>query len=272
MEIMVGNSTNLTLNATYRDGHTENVASQARYTTNAPEVVQLQNGLVRGLKEGTADITATYSDPMGNELQTSFSVRSTFFPFGKEYINTSLFSQGTYTESTRTFKPGQWGQMGWEYPNGADMSAYKYLVIKLKATSSQSHLNIFTEGSIWSPCYSTADFSSKKQIVVNLKTAKYTSDGDKKGKALETDNIRIVAFWGNGNQDIKVKDIYLTNNSDYTPMDPNTGIESIETANTSVSVYSLSGQLLRKNADAKHATDGLPSGMYIVGGKKTIKR
>ena len=78
-----------------------------------------------------------------------------------------------------------------------------------------------------------------------------------------------MAFWGNGNQDIKVKDIYLTNNSDYTPM----GIDGIENANsTSVNVYSLSGQLIRSNADSKHATDGLSSGMYIVGGRKVIKK
>ena len=206
---------------------------------------------------------------MGNELAATFNVRSTFFPFGAQHIKTNFFANGTYNESTHTFRPGQWGQMGWEYPNGADMSGYKYLVIKLGASSSNSHLNIFTENSIWTPCYSTSDFGSKTQIVVNLQSAKYTSDGDKKGKALETDNIRIVAFWGNGNQDIKVKDIYLTNNSDYTPM----GIDGIENANsTSVNVYSLSGQLIRSNADSKHATDGLSSGMYIVGGRKVIKR
>ena len=271
-EVMIGNSSILQVIATFRDGHTENVASQTTYEMGNSNCIQIRNGRLFGLSEGKADVTATYTDPMGNELKATFSVRSTFFPFGAQHIKTNFFANGTYNESTHTFRPGQWGQMGWEYPNGADMSGYKYLVIKLGASSSSSHLNIFTQNSIWTPCYSTSDFGSKTQIVVNLQSAKYTSDGDKKGKALETDNIRIVAFWGNGNQDIKVKDIYLTNNSDYTPMDPNTGIESIETADTSVNVYSLSGQLLRKNADAKHATDGLPSGMYIVGGKKTIKR
>ena len=107
-----------------------------------------------------------------------------------------------------------------DYPSGADMSGYKYLVIKLAATSSDSHLNIFTEGSIWSACCATPDFGSKKQIVLNLSTAKYTSDSDKKGQPLDTKNIRIVSFWGNGNKSIRVNEMYLTNNDDYSPETP----------------------------------------------------
>ena len=271
MEIMVGNSTALTLNATYRDGHTENVAAQARFETNAPGVVQLQNGLVRGLADGIAEVTATYTDPMGNELTATFNVRSTFFPFGKEYINTSLFSQGTYTESTRTFKPGQWGQMGWEYPNGADMSAYRYLVIKLKKTQNcDAHLNIFTANSIWSPCCESPGFGSKKQIVVDFNTAKYTS-GDTKGQPLDTKNIHIVCFWGNGNGTIVVDDMYLTNNSDYSREDP-TSISFAEYDDHSqypTGIYDLQG---RKVADENLSTTQLPKGVYIVNGKKIVVR
>ena len=37
-----------------------------------------------------------------------------------------------------------------------------------------------------------------------------------------------------------------------------------------VNVYNASGMLLRNNAHRTHATDGLPSGLYIVGNKKVI--
>jgi beta-xylosidase len=258
-EVMVGNNALLEIVATYRDGHTANVASQANYTVDNPSVVEISSGRIRGLGEGTSRVQANYTDPMGNEQSLTFTVRSTFFPFDKQYINTSLFSQGTYNEKTHTFRPGQYGQMGWEYPNGADFSDYKYLVIKLSATSSGSHLNIFTENSIWSPCYSTGDFGSKTQIVVNLQTAKYTSDGDKKGKALETKNIRIVCFWGNGAQDIKVKDIYLTNNSDYSP----NSIDAVRLIPVSDGrVYDLQGRRVNSGA--------LEKGVYIKDGKKIM--
>ena len=161
--------------------------------------------------------------------------------------------------------------MGWEYPNGADMSAYKYLVIKLKqAQTCGAHLNIFTSGNIWGECHATADFGSKKQIVVNLKTAKYTSDS-KKGQALDTKNIHIVDFWGNGNGTIVVEDMYLTNNDDYSPMSTSID-ELIVTSDESVNVYTLSGQLIRHASNPQQAIQGLPRGMYIVGGKKVVVR
>lgn len=269
MEVMVGNAGNLQLMATYRDGHTANVAAEASYEISG-DVISIKNGQIRGLKEGIANVKASYTDPMGNTLVASFSVCSTFFPFGAEYINTSLFSQGTYDEETHTFKPGQWGQMGWEYQNGADMSDYKYLVIQLAATSSSSHLNIFTEGSIWSPCCSTPDFGSKKQIVLNLQTAKYTSDGNKKGQPLDTKNIRIVSFWGTGGQTIKVSDMYLTNNSDYTREDFTSIMPVLAEDQQGVDVWSLSGQRIRHGADRRQALQGLPSGIYIVGHQKVM--
>ena len=263
-EVMVGNSGQLDITATFRDGHQENVASQARYETSGNNVIEIRNGRIFGLSEGTAVVKVFYTDPLGNELQDQFSVRSTFFPFGAQYIKTNFFSEGTYTESTHTFKPGQWGQMGWEYPNGADMSAYKYLVIKLGATSSDSHLNIFTENSIWSPCHSTPDFGSKKQIVVNLSTAKYTSDGNKKGQPLDTKNIRIVSFWGTGSKSIKVNEMYLTNNEDYSP--ESSGIEDIvsNTPRTVNGIYDLQGRHLSESQ--------LKKGLYIINGRKVVVR
>ena len=261
LEIMVGNSTPIQLNATFRDGRTENVAAQAKYTSSSDAVATVQSGQVRGISAGNATISYTYTDPKGNTLTGSFLVRSTFFPFGAEYINTSLFSQGTYTEETHTFKTGQYGQMGWEYPNGADMSGFKYLVINLQKTTSGAHLNLFSSPSIWSDCCATPDFDSKKQIVLNLSTAKYTS-GDKTGKALDTKNICIVSFWAN-NSTIVVDDMYLTNNSDYSP--ETSDIKDIRhqpSDGTSV-FYDLSGRRYSNRSNLK-------PGIYINNGTKII--
>ena len=265
IEIMIGNSSALNLNATFGDGHTENVASAAKYTLSADNVISASRGLLRGLREGIVDVTATYTDPMGNELSTTFQVRSSFFPFGKEYITTNLFSEGTYDENTHTFKPGQYGQMGWQYANGADMSGYKYLVIKLKRTSNGAHLNLFAAPSIWADCCATPDFGSKRQIVLNLSTAKYTS-GDKTGQKLDTKNIRIVCFWSNYGS-IVVDDMYLTNNSDYSREETD-AIEMAEATSDKVDVYSVDGVCLRRQVEPAQALQGLRHGIYIVGGKK----
>lgn len=267
MEVMIGNTEALKLTATFLDGHTENVAAKAKFTTSSDDVVTVQNGMIRGVGEGTAEVSATYTDPMGNEMEVRFTVRSTFFPLAAKYISTSLFSQGTYNEKTHTFKTGEWGQMGWEYQNGADMSKYKYLVLKLKQTASGAHLNIFTANSIWSPSHATSDFGSRKQIVVNLQTAKYTSDGDMKGKPLDIKNIRIVSFWANYGT-IVVDDMYLTNNSDYSPEQPS-GIMNIEDDKsiTDNAIYDLQGRKLPLSDSHQ-----LKPGVYIINGKKTIVR
>lgn len=189
-------------------------------------------------------------------------MRSSFFPLAAEYINTSLFSTGSFSYNANgyyIFKTGQYGQIGWEYANGADMSGYKYLVIKLRSASSGAHLNIFTTPSIWGDCYGTSNFGNKKQVVVNLQTATYTS-GDKTGQPLETENVRIVSFWAD-NARILVEDMYLTNNDDYTRETPD-GIEGIEEeiSREPNAIYDLAGR--------KITNGNLPRGIYIIGNKK----
>ena len=270
MEVMIGNSNTLPLTATYRYGHTGIVSSKSDYEI-SNDVIEIKDGQVKGLKEGVANVTAAYTDPLNNTKTTDFTVRSTFFPFSAQYIKTDLFAQGTYNETTHTFSPGQWGQMGWVYNSGADMSGYKYLVIKLKTTSSGSHLNLFTENSIWSSCCSTPDFGTSRQIVLNLKTAKYTS-GNNSGQSLDTKNIRIVSFWGTGSQNIIVNDMYLTNNSDYSP-EGTTGITVVDSDSEDgqiVDVWSLTGHPIRKAVNIEQATQGLAPGIYIVGTKKVV--
>lgn len=269
-EVMVGNSGQLQVMATYRDGHSENVAAQASYTTDANDVIEIKNGQIKGLKEGTANVAVDYTDPMGNHLTAAFAVRSTFFPFGAQYITTNIYSQGTYTESTRTFVPGQYGQMGWKYSNGADMSGYKYLVVKLKQTSSGAHLNIFPSENIWGDCYGSADFGSKKLIAIPLETIKYTS-GNNKGQAVDVKNVHIVDFWSNQTA-IVVEDMYLTNNSDYSP-EVSSAVEAIGTDATAVvDVYTLTGMQVRQKVERSRALTGLPAGIYLVGGRKVVIR
>lgn len=54
-----------------------------------------------------------------------------------------------------------------------------------------------------------------------------------------------------------------------------TGVKDINIDNADngpVNVYNMNGQLIRQNVERNDATTGLPSGIYIVGGKKVIVR
>lgn len=265
-DILAGSNTPLNLKATFLDGHTEDVAAKAKYSLSNNYVVSLAHGRIRGLMEGSATINASYKDPMGNVLTKTFTVHSTFFPFGKEFIVTNIYGSGKYNERYRKFQPSQYGQMGWQYTDGADWSGYKYLVIKVKTQNCNAHLNIFPSNNIWGDCCASPDFQSKKQIVINLQEATYTS-GNNTGQPLDLKNIHIVSFWGNGSGTITMGDMYLTNNEDYSPFNPD-AIEAVESPESRVDVYSLDGICLRRNVDAQEALQGLQRGIYIVGGKK----
>jgi beta-xylosidase len=268
-DIMVGNSTSFELKATFRDGHTEDVAAKAKYTLTDDNIISATRGHLRGLKEGIVNVEALYKDPLGNVLTTNFTVESSFFPLTKDLITTDFFAKGTYSEKLHAFQPGQNGQMGWQYTDGVDWSEYKYLVINLNRTQTcDAHLNIFNDNSIWGNCFSTPNFAKNKQIVVNLQEAKYTS-GEKTGEALDLKKIHIVSFWGNGRGTIMIDDIYLTNNEDYS-RDNTDDISVVNEFSTKVNVYSIDGRCIHQQIEDKQALQGLRSGIYIVNGKKCI--
>ena len=108
------------------------------------------------------------------------------------------------------------------------------------------------------------------QIVINLQEAKYTS-GDKTGQPLDLKNIHIVSFWGNGKGNVVLDDMYLTNNDDYSRDNPNAIF--VEDATPSmVNVYGINGICLRQQVPSNQALQGLPSGIYIVNGRKKVVR
>jgi len=259
-----GKGQHIALNAVFADGHTEDVAGQ---TTFSSDNISIVDGLLAASDEKKGSVEATYTDFTGQTLSASFNVEVRFFPFNKQNINTNLFAEGTYDEATHTFHPGQWGQMGWEYSGGVDMSAYKYLVVKLrKPQNCAAHLNIFPQTSIWGDCYSSEDFGSKTLIAIPLQTAKLTS-GNNKGKALNTKAIYVVSFWTNGTGDLVVDDMYLTNNDDFTPTDirqPSIASQGLGTAiQPHADVYSLQGVKVGTTDNWNQ----LPRGIYVVGAR-----
>ena len=244
VELMIGNGQLLDLTASFADGHTENVAASAKITSDS-ECVIVASGIIIGRDEGVALLTATYTDPMGNVLTTQIPVKSTFFPLSASEINLNIFGDtNKYNEKTHTFTPCQYGQLGWVYGGGADMSKYKYLVLKLKRQQTcGANLNIFPENSIWGDCYSTS-IGTRTKIIVNLQNVKLTS-GANKGKPLDASHIYIVSLWGNGGGSIAVSDIYLTNNDDYSRP---TGINDIQLSDEDwqddAQIYDLQGRLV----------------------------
>ena len=99
----------------------------------------------------------------------------------------------------------------------------------------------------------------------------------------EGDILNIIVKAGDdfgGNEFITINNIIAVEPSERTHLineisvavGTTTGVSDIN-ANINdgpVDVYNLNGQLLRKQVERNEATQGLPAGIYIVGGKKVI--
>ena len=259
IEMEEGTKLLISLKANYADGHTQEISDQATFVIDNPAIVSIDKGYIKGLTAGVTKMTATYSKN-GKQYQAIFNITVNareFFSFKKEDIREFFGETGTYNESTRTFHPAQWGQMGWQYTDGVDMSAYKYLVVKLKvAQNCSAHLNIFPQNSIWGSNYQSEDFGNKTTIIIKMSDV---------AAQIDTKNIHIISFWTNGTGDVVVDDIYLTNNDDYSKT---TGICTIQREIENDVVYNLKGVKVGTRSQLK----SLPRGIYIIGGKKVVVR
>ena len=257
--------------ATFMDKHTENVSSQVTFLSESPDTVEVYNGQLRALKQGPSVISASYTDILGNTLNTSFTANGTYFPFGQDDVKIIL-GKGEYVDTYHRFKPGKNGRIGWKYDTPIDISDYKYLVVKLKS--------ILTVGSVYiipnltSTYYQSDTFQketfpgSSKDLVIDLTNAKYTSARNR-GQQLDLTNISSICFSsdGSGSGTIFVNEMFLSNDDQYVP----TGIVEVSTTpNAKVNVYTLAGQLIQKGVSRNEATKSLPAGVYVIGNKKVI--
>ena len=268
MDLKIGSLYSPRITATFMDKHTENVSPQVTYESSTPENVEVVNGQLRALKQGSSVITASYTDILGNALETSFTANGTYFPFGQEDVKV-LKGSGTYTEKNHIFVPNKNGRIGWSYDTPIDISEFKYLVIKLlTVTTSTPNYGVIicpkTTLSVWH----ASDLTRNKITVIDLQSALYTSS-QKKGQPLDLTNIASISLTsdGTGTGKVYVSEVYLTNEN---PV----GIDEVEVTPQAgkVNVYTLAGQLLQEGVSRSEAVKSLPAGIYVIGNKKVIIR
>lgn len=268
MDLKIGALYAPRITATFMDKHTENVSPQVTFESSNPENVEVVNGQLRGLKQASSVITATYTDILGNSLETSFTANGTYFPLGQDDVKV-LKGSGTYTEKNHIFIPNKNGRVGWSYDTPIDISEFKYLVVKLlTVTTSTPNYGIIicpkTTLSVWH----ASELTRNKITVIDLQSALYTST-QKKNQPLDLTNIASISLTsdGTGTGKVYVSEVYLTNEN---PV----GIDEVEITPDSemVNVYTLGGQLLQTGVNCSEAVKQLPAGVYVIGKKKVIIR
>lgn len=275
IETLIGGWVSPGITATFLDKHKENVTSLTNFEPDSIGIVEFKNGQMGGVAQGSTRVKATYTDLLGNQVDTAFTAKSSYFPLDPQFIDTNVSGTNNYTKTNvatyGTFKfSSADGQAGWVYPSAMNMSEYKYLVIQLfKKQTADAHVNLYTTTKLTGACFSSEKFGDSLTICINLEDAKLTAPKASVGRNLNRKSIRMVTFTGGlANKYLYVKDMFLTNDPQY----DTTGVIDLmaKPEPSNVDVYTLSGQLLRHGIQRQQAERNLPAGIYIIGGKKVI--
>jgi len=265
--LLTGTTKRIPITAVFGDGHIQDIGYKATYEISNHEALSITNGFLEALKDGSATITASYKGTLGEQKQIVFTVKTTTFPLTNELFNPSIYSTGTFNETSKTLKTGQYGFGGWVYNSGVNLSAYKYLIIKLGATNtSGASFRIFDENNYWTGC-ATYDFGVNKQINIDL-ASMYRSGSTTK---IDPSHLYIIGLWSTGGSDIVISNVYLTNSTDYS--NP-TAIEDIFNTGTNenelIDVYNIIGMKIQSQMKRSEMIKNLPPGLYIVGKRKVM--
>lgn len=219
--VLTGGVKTFNITSVAKSGYTQDVTTSCTYVCDNPEVATVSGGRIIGLNEGECNVTATYTD-LKKEVHTlEFKVNVTYFPLTNEGFNPNIYATGSFDEKTGKLVTGQYGFGGWYYSKGIDISAYKYIVVKLKSNAVNGlSFRLFDENSYWAGA--NENNVSGTKLSVNLKTARKKKDNKDIG-ALDPSHIYYVGFWTYGGQANYIDKVFLSNDG----VNPATGIEPI---------------------------------------------
>lgn len=203
--LVTGESASLNIIATYMSGLTANVSGTCKFSIDRPDVATIVNGRIISGIEGSTAVTATYTDINGNSMSVDFTVTVSTFPLTADAFNPSIYGTGTFVEKTGALTTSQYGFGGWKY-NALNLSAYKYIVVKLRRGSTcQPSFRLYDSDNYWTTPY-MLDMGTKKTIQVDLHNM-IKSDGTK----CDPSHLYIIGFWTLGGSAVYIQEVFLSN-------------------------------------------------------------
>ena len=244
--------------ATYQDGHEEDVSGQMAYESD--DIPFDANGFVPASGEYDGRVVAIHTDFSRKQTKVNVQMSVRYFPFDENCLR-PLLGTATFNKDERTLQMKANSGIGWVYDGGADMSAFKYLVVKLadKQTCG-AQVRLYGQTDDFTKNYATGPIGSKTLIGINLESLRAG------GKKLQPSDIRAIGFFATKEGLVQIDDIYLTNNDDFTS-DAVLSLMPDEVSPNSP-VYDLRGIRVGTEADLNR----LPRGVYVTGGKKVVRK
>lgn len=246
IEALNGGTADLPIYAVMKSGLRRDIASTCTYELADESIATISRGVATGKKEGSTLVTATYTDPQGQQHQFQFTLTVETFPLKAGIFNPSIEGTGSFNEQTLEFTTAAKGQAGWEYSSGLDISDANYLVIELVEKPAVSTTLYITDSS--NKSYTRTITAARTR----LKLSNVDSKVDRKA-------ISRIAFQTNGGKAIKLKSVYLSEDGNAP-----TGIDDVFADDTDADnvIYDLSGRRVQDGT--------LRPGVYIRAGKKFV--
>ncbi|MDP4271139.1 MAG: sialate O-acetylesterase [Bacteroidota bacterium] len=264
VSMLTGSVKRISLRATYKDGHTQDITTKAAYAIGNPSLLRITNGYLEPLRDGATTVTASFKGELGEVKQINLNVSAVTFPLKSEYMDLSMFGTNTFDDNTRTLHISQWGQAGWSFANGVDLSGYKYLVFKFGTLNYPWGTNIhLKDGNTESKDYT---WQGQKQLMIDLQNVKTNE-----GVMITPNHITAVRFWSSGG-DLVVDKVYLTNKPDGS--EETTGVDRVTCEKPSgddlVDVYTITGMIIKSQVKRSEAKLGLSDGVYVIDRQKVV--
>ncbi len=239
--------------AIFQDGHKEEVSADIDFSS---DVFTFDaSGAIAANAEGTGAVQAVYTDFTRQQTTASFDMKVTFFPLGEGFLQ-KISGTLSYDESTHTLQMRPSSQAGWHYAKGIDLSAYKYLVLKLKQEQTcDAQVRIFDKNNTTSVSYKDT-INNRTVVSIPLHNMVY----DKKGSKVDPSHIYYVLIRAFKVGELAIDEIFLSNDDAY-----DTSIDGIEHSTLNVErVYDLQGRRID--------IERMKKGLYIQGGRIIHKR
>lgn len=186
---------------------------------------------------------------------------ATIFPLTKEDFDPSIYMTGSVRTMTAQghhmlcFIPGKNGFGGWRCENGADISDYKYLVVRTVTKVPGTKFCLYDKDNYWAAAYE-CDMSNSKEVVINLDDLSTAT-----GTRIDPRNIRMAGFKGTGST-IYLSDIFLSNDG-VTNVTTHVGKVDVDGDVSDMhDIYNASG--IR--------TDNLYNGLNVIKGEKGVRK
>ena len=157
--------------------------------------------------------TQEYQDLINQPDYTPTIKEEPLFSLTNEWFIPNIFEQGTFDEATGCLKTGRWGFGGWQYPQGVDLSAYKYLIVELsQPQNAGASFRMFDTNNYWT-CPFRISFGNQTKVVIDLQNmTAYKDDACTQfDHHVDASHIYIAGFWTTGSAPIYIKDVFLSN-------------------------------------------------------------